>query len=138
MSELASLFNPSSVALVGATDRSTWSKMAFDNLRLLGFQGRVHLVSRSGGLAHGQQTFTSVTEIGEPVDVALLMLPIVDCIRWTSTSSERWSQPILHAALPSMVNFSWKSLRLSRREDTSSIRFETQSMSLTCCWTMYS
>ena len=76
MSELASLFNPSSVALVGATDRSTWSKMAFDNLRLLGFQGRVHLVSRSGGLAHGQQTFTSVTEIGEPVDVALLMLPI--------------------------------------------------------------
>ena len=63
MSELASLFNPSSVALVGATDRSTWSKMAFDNLRLLGFQGRVHLVSRSGGLAHGQQTFTSVTEI---------------------------------------------------------------------------
>ena len=34
---LARLFNPRSVALVGATDRSTWSKMAFDNLKLLGF-----------------------------------------------------------------------------------------------------
>ncbi len=76
MPELSTLFNPRSVVLVGATDRSTWSKMAFDNLRLLGFQGRVHLVSRSGGSAHGQPTFTSVMEIGEPVDVALLMLPI--------------------------------------------------------------
>lgn len=76
MTDLSALFNPRSVVLVGATDRSTWSKMAFDNLRLLGFQGRVHLVSRSGGTAHGQPTFTSVREIGEPVDVALLMLPI--------------------------------------------------------------
>jgi acetate---CoA ligase (ADP-forming) len=76
MTDLSALFNPRSVVLVGATDRSTWSKMAFDNLRLLGFQGRVHLVSRSGGTAHGQPTFTSVMEIGEPVDVALLMLPI--------------------------------------------------------------
>ena len=31
---LARLFNPRSVSLVGATDRSTWSKMAFDNLKL--------------------------------------------------------------------------------------------------------
>ncbi|MCW5653185.1 acetate--CoA ligase family protein [Hydrogenophaga sp.] len=76
MSGLSSLFNPRSVVLVGATDRSTWSKMAYDNLRLLGFAGKVHLVSRSGGQAHGQQTFTSVAEIGEPVDVALLMVPI--------------------------------------------------------------
>ncbi|MGE0097437.1 MAG: acetate--CoA ligase family protein [Hydrogenophaga sp.] len=76
MSDLSSLFNPRSVVLVGATDRSTWSKMAFDNLRLLGFEGPVHLVSRAGGMAHGQATYKSVTEIGEPVDVALLMLPI--------------------------------------------------------------
>jgi acyl-CoA synthetase (NDP forming) len=76
VSDLSSLFNPRSVVLVGATDRSTWSKMAFDNLRLLGFKGAVHLVSRSGGTAHGQPTFKSIAEIGEPVDVALLMLPI--------------------------------------------------------------
>lgn len=80
MNPLSKLFNPRSVVLVGATDRSTWSKMAFDNLRLLGFQGQVHLVSRQGGMAHGQQTFTSVTQIGEPVDVALLMVPIVGMI----------------------------------------------------------
>jgi acyl-CoA synthetase (NDP forming) len=70
------MFDPASVVLVGATDRSTWSKMAFDNLELLGFRGAVHLVSRSGGMAHGQQTFKSATEIGKPIDVALLMVPI--------------------------------------------------------------
>lgn len=76
MTDLSKMFNPASVVLVGATDRSTWSKMAFDNLKLLGFEGKVHLVSRSGGMAHGQQTFKSATEIGEAVDVALLMVPI--------------------------------------------------------------
>ncbi len=76
MSDLSTFFNPESVVLVGATDRSTWSKMAFDNLRLLGFEGKVHLVSRSGGMAHGHQTVASLAEIGEPVDVALLMLPL--------------------------------------------------------------
>jgi acetate---CoA ligase (ADP-forming) len=74
-SDLSHLLRPRSVVLVGATDRSTWSKMAFDNLGLLGFAGKVHLVSRSGGMAHGQQTFKSAADIGEPVDVALLMVP---------------------------------------------------------------
>lgn len=72
---LARLFNPRSVALVGATDRSTWSKMAFDNLKLLGFEGKVHLVNRSGGVVHGQQSFKTAVDIGESVDVALLMVP---------------------------------------------------------------
>jgi acyl-CoA synthetase (NDP forming) len=72
---LARMFDPRSVVLVGATDRSTWSKMAFDNLKLLGFAGKVHLVSRSGGMVHGQQAFRTAAEIGEPVDVALLMVP---------------------------------------------------------------
>ena len=76
MSPLARLFNPRAVALVGATDKSTWSKMAFDNLELLGFEGKVHLVNRSGGVVHGQQSVRTAAEIGEPVDVALLMVPI--------------------------------------------------------------
>ena len=60
---------------MGATDRSTWSKMAFDNLKLLGFEGKVHLVNRSGGVVHGQQSFKTAVDIGESVDVALLMVP---------------------------------------------------------------
>ena len=82
--DLSRLFNPRSVVLVGATDRSTWSKMAFNNLGLLGFSGTVHLVSRGGGMVHGQPAFRTAAEIGEPVDVALLMVPnpaMIDALR---------------------------------------------------------
>ncbi|MGI4814739.1 MAG: acetate--CoA ligase family protein [Janthinobacterium lividum] len=82
--DLSRLFNPKAVALVGASDRSGWSKVAFNNLKILNYAGNVHLVSRSGGVAHGQQTFKSAREIGEQVDVALLLVPganVCDALR---------------------------------------------------------
>ncbi|MDO9706896.1 acetate--CoA ligase family protein [Paracraurococcus lichenis] len=72
---LASLFRARSVALVGATDRSIWSTAAFANFERLGFTGRVHPVSRKGGLVHGLPAAASCAAIGEPVDAALLMVP---------------------------------------------------------------
>ncbi|WP_424138285.1 acetate--CoA ligase family protein [Roseomonas chloroacetimidivorans] len=72
---LQSFFRPRAVALVGATDRSAWSRTAYDNLTALGFPGRVHLVRRGGGSAHGQAAAASCAAIGEAVDTALLMLP---------------------------------------------------------------
>lgn len=72
---LASLLHPRSVALIGATDNSGWSCAVYRNLVELGFQGRIHLVNRRGGRAHGRETVTSCTEIGEEVDVAFMMMP---------------------------------------------------------------
>ena len=72
---LASLFRASSVALVGATDRSIWSQAAFANFERIGFTGRVHPVSRKGGVVHGLPAATSCAAIGDPVDAALLMVP---------------------------------------------------------------
>ncbi|MCB4825396.1 acetate--CoA ligase family protein [Roseicella aerolata] len=72
---LGSLFRARSVALVGATDRSIWSQAAFANFERIGFTGRIHPVSRKGGLVHGLPAATSCAAIGEPVDAALLMVP---------------------------------------------------------------
>ncbi|MBI4294186.1 MAG: acetate--CoA ligase family protein [Betaproteobacteria bacterium] len=72
---LARLFRPRSVVLVGASDRSSWSRTAYDNIAAVGFDGKVHLVSRHGGTVHGQAAATSCRAIGEPVDAALLLLP---------------------------------------------------------------
>ena len=94
---LARLFNPRSVALVGATDRSTWSKMAFDNLKLLGFEGKVHLVNRSGGVVHGQQSFKTAVDIGESVDVALLMVPYAVAANLPCIVAQRYNRPRLAA-----------------------------------------
>jgi acetate---CoA ligase (ADP-forming) len=72
---LGSLLHPASVALVGATDRSGFSRMAYQNLADFGLAHRIHLVNRRGARAHGRATVTSCTRIGQPVDVAFMMVP---------------------------------------------------------------
>ena len=72
---LNSLFRPRSVALVGASDKSAFSWIAYRNLVGSGLGEHTYLVSRRGTETHGQPTVTSCTQIGEPVDVAYLMVP---------------------------------------------------------------
>lgn len=72
---LDSLFRPRSVALVGAANKSTFSRLAFDNLVRFGFDDRTYLVNRRGAETHGRSTVTSCQEIGAPVDVAFMMVP---------------------------------------------------------------
>ncbi len=74
-SGIAALLNPASVALIGASDKSRWSSIAFDNLTQGGYQGRVHLVNPRGAIAHGQQAATTCAAIGEPVALGLIMTP---------------------------------------------------------------
>src|SRR5690348_3014236 len=73
--DLTAMLRPRSIALVGATDRSRWSRTTFDNLVNRNYSGAVHLVSRRGGEVHGRASVTSCAAIGEPVDLGLLMVP---------------------------------------------------------------
>ena len=72
---LTTLFRPRSVALVGASDKSAFSMLAYSNLVQFGLADRTYLVNRRGVITHGQATARSCQEIGEPVDVAFLMVP---------------------------------------------------------------
>jgi acyl-CoA synthetase (NDP forming) len=69
------LFNPRSIALVGATERSIWSIAASENLKRCGFEGRVHMINPKGGTIFGQEAATSCVAVGEEIDAALLMVP---------------------------------------------------------------
>ncbi|QKG21625.1 acetate--CoA ligase family protein [Actinomadura verrucosospora] len=69
------LFNPGSIALVGASEKSGWSLSTFGNLRAHGFAGPVHLVNPRGGLVHGQPAYPSLAELPGPVDLAYVMVP---------------------------------------------------------------
>jgi acyl-CoA synthetase (NDP forming) len=72
---LRSLFRPRNVALVGASDKSAFSVMAYRNLVDFGFGESTFLVNRRGVDVHGRPTVTSCSAIGEPVDVAFMMVP---------------------------------------------------------------
>jgi acyl-CoA synthetase (NDP forming) len=72
---LSALLRPASVALVGATDRSGWSRQTYDNLRRHSPQVAVYCVTPKGGTVHGATAYTSLEEIGAPVDLVYVMTP---------------------------------------------------------------
>ncbi len=81
---LLDAFSASSIALVGATERSSWTKMMVGSVEPFGFTGRLHLVNRTGTPVFGRPAVTSLAEIGEPVDIVLLAVPrdaVADAMR---------------------------------------------------------
>jgi acyl-CoA synthetase (NDP forming) len=72
---LSKLFNPRSVAIVGASEKSTWTVMQRRCIEGYGFDGRTYAVNRSGSAVFGWPGFTSCSAIGEPVDAAYLCVP---------------------------------------------------------------
>ena len=85
---LASLFRPSRIALVGASDKSTFSMLAYRNLVDFGFADHTYLVNRRGAVTHGQPTVTSCKEIGEPVIMASLPSVTMSALRGVAWWSE--------------------------------------------------
>lgn len=78
---LARLFTPRSVALIGATDRSMWSRYTFQNLRAFSPEVPVHCVHPRHEVVHGQPAHRSIAAIGEPVDLAYVMVPTGEVVR---------------------------------------------------------
>lgn len=72
---LTAFFRPQSMVFVGATERSVWTRSALANLKTLAYPGRLHLVNRKGDTVMGQAAATSLRELGESADLALLMVP---------------------------------------------------------------
>jgi acetate---CoA ligase (ADP-forming) len=72
---LRSLFEPRSIALIGASDKSAWSMMIHGGLRAAGYTGRVYYVNPRAETVHGQPTVAGLAAIGEPVDLAYVMVP---------------------------------------------------------------
>ncbi len=73
--DLAGFFRPRNVALVGASDKSGWSRMIFSRFADYGHEGEIFAVNRSGAPAHGLPGYTSVAEIPAKIDIAYIYVP---------------------------------------------------------------
>jgi acetate---CoA ligase (ADP-forming) len=73
--DVARLMMPGNVVVVGAKDGSGTSYGVVEAMQRVGFAGTLYAVNRGGTPAHGLPTVTSCTEIGEPVDAAVLLVP---------------------------------------------------------------
>ncbi|GBG38336.1 acetate--CoA ligase family protein [Mycobacterium montefiorense] len=74
--DLTSLFNPSSIAVVGAsTDPAKWGNAVAMQARRGAYRHRIQLVNRSGGEILGQPMVRSIAELDGPIDLAVIAVP---------------------------------------------------------------
>lgn len=82
------LFNPKSIALIGASNNiGKWGAIVFLNIKLGGYAGSLHPVNPKEETVFGHKAYRRITEIPEPVDLAVIAIPasltpgaIQDCL----------------------------------------------------------
>jgi len=83
--DLDFLFNPRSVAVIGASDNPLkWGNWISKSLLESSWEGNVYLVNAKGSIVCGKETYRTISDIGEPVDLALIGIPakfVPDAIR---------------------------------------------------------
>src|SRR5579863_8619578 len=73
---LTKLFSPTSIAVIGASDKPhSVGKKVFKNLLQEKFTGKVYAVNPKHSKVQGQQSYSSVKNIPEPVDLAIIVAP---------------------------------------------------------------
>ncbi|AUV80864.1 acetyl-CoA synthetase [Salinigranum rubrum] len=81
--ELGPLFDPASVAVVGASPDSFYSGNLVDNLLDYGFDGRLYPVNPNRAEVWGRQCYDDVDDVPETVDLAVVSVPreyVVDVV----------------------------------------------------------
>jgi acyl-CoA synthetase (NDP forming) len=70
------LFNPKSIALIGASNNiGKWGAIVFLNIKLGGYQGRVYPVNPKEATIFNHKAYAQITQIPEPVDLAIIAIP---------------------------------------------------------------
>jgi acyl-CoA synthetase (NDP forming) len=84
MRPLTPLFEPKSIALIGAAH--TEMRLGGVVLKnLLGFGGKVYPVNPKYDELMGIKAYRSIADIPEPVDLALVLRPAPKCLRYSGT-----------------------------------------------------
>ena len=77
MSKLDFIFNPKSVAIVGAsTQVNKWGYIMIKTLVDGGYRGKVFPINPRGGEILGWKVYPSLIDVEEPIDIAVCALPV--------------------------------------------------------------
>jgi len=73
---LETMFSPGSVLVIGVSDTpGNLARGVAGNLRAFGFPGDVHMVGRKGGTLFGDEIKTSLDEVPDGIDLAMILTP---------------------------------------------------------------
>jgi len=86
---VARLLRPSSIAIVGASEKVGPGLNAWLTLQRLGYPGTVHFVTPSRPELFGRRTYPSLDAIGEPVDLVFIAVPQAAVVETVRVAAER-------------------------------------------------
>ena len=73
---LGPFFYPKSIAFIGASSTmGKWGHMLVANTKSGGYAGKIYLVNPKGGKIVGEEAYRSLSDIHEPVDLAIVTIP---------------------------------------------------------------
>jgi acetyltransferase len=87
--ELGPLFDPESVAVVGASPDSFYSGNLVDNLLDYGFDGALYPVNPNRGEVWGRRCYDGIGDVPETVDLAVVSVPREYVVGVVETAGER-------------------------------------------------
>src|SRR5262249_11570314 len=83
------LLRPSSIAIVGASEKVGPGLNAWLTLQRLDYPGTVHLVTPSRPELFGRRTYPTLDAIGEPVDLVFIAVPQAGVVETVRAAAER-------------------------------------------------
>lgn len=73
---LSTLFNPSSIAIIGATEKQgAVGRTVVENLKAIGYAGKIYPVNPKRDSILGLKAYPGIGAIGEPVELAVIITP---------------------------------------------------------------
>ncbi len=79
---LRPFFYPKSIAFIGASSSmGKWGHMLVANTKSGGYGGKLYLVNPKGGKIVGEEAYKSLSDIHDPVDLAIVTIPAEHVIR---------------------------------------------------------
>jgi acetate---CoA ligase (ADP-forming) len=98
-SPLAPFFSPHGIAVVGASaDPSKLGYGLARNLVQCNYQGVIHFVNPKGGSLLGRPMYPSVTDIPDPVDMAIILIPASGVAKVLEDCASRGIRAVIVAA----------------------------------------
>jgi acetyltransferase len=75
-SSLIPFFNPNGVAVIGASqDPAKLGYRLANNLHRSGYKGAIHFINLKGGTLLGEPIYTTILDVPNPVDLAVVLIP---------------------------------------------------------------
>jgi acyl-CoA synthetase (NDP forming) len=113
LSSLTALFNPRSVAIVGASeDRNRLSGRPQRYLMEAGFKGAIYPVNPNRSIVQSLPAYASIAGLASTPDVALIIVPVVLALKASDRVIVMKSGVLIREALPEELNDNVKLMEL--------------------------